>query len=139
MGIFAEEIEDDGLNTIGKDFDWDKTLRTLDLDGDGKINYNEFISAFIEEKKILNDKNIELAFNTLDRHQSGFIEVSVLMEIFGKDDEDDSMKKAMKGEQSAIDALTQSFNSFDKDGDGKISIDEFKDSIHLIWKDIFNE
>ena len=44
-----------------------------DLDGDGKIAYNEFLQAAINHKSILNKENIQHMFNVFDQNKDGKI------------------------------------------------------------------
>ena len=49
-----------------------------DLDGDGKIDYLEFIQAAINHKSLLNEENISMMFNMMDIDQDGRISVDEL-------------------------------------------------------------
>jgi Ca2+-binding EF-hand superfamily protein len=44
-----------------------------DLDGDGKIDYQEFIQAAIKHQALLNEENIKIAFNIFDENGDGKI------------------------------------------------------------------
>ena len=41
-------------------------MKTCDLDGDGKIDYIEFIQAAINHKALLNKQNIQIIFDMFD-------------------------------------------------------------------------
>lgn len=45
----------------------DAIMEKIDLDGDGTIDYNEFLVATINRSKMLNDANLEAAFNMFDK------------------------------------------------------------------------
>ena len=47
-----------------------------DLDGDGAIDYQEFIAAAIDHKKYLTEANIKRVFDLFDRNGSGKIDTS---------------------------------------------------------------
>ncbi len=37
------------------------------MDGNGEINYNEFLAFTLNRQKLLSRKNLETAFNTFDK------------------------------------------------------------------------
>ena len=42
-------------------------MESMDLDGNGTVDYNEFITATINKTKILSKKNLEAAFKAFDK------------------------------------------------------------------------
>lgn len=67
--------------------DW---MKTLDLDGNGVIDYTEFITAAIDKTVMLNKSNLEAAFKMIDTDNSGLITIEELKAAFdtaGKKDE----------------------------------------------------
>lgn len=42
-------------------------MKSIDLDGNGTIDYNEFLAATLNRNKILSKQNLEAAFKTFDR------------------------------------------------------------------------
>jgi len=52
-------------NDEGEDC-YDHVMKSCDLDGDGKIDYLEFIQAAIDHKALLNKENILSIFNMFD-------------------------------------------------------------------------
>jgi calcium-dependent protein kinase len=50
-------------------------MSSVDLDGDGKIDYAEFIQAAIDHKHLLNKQNLEIAFNMFDLNHDGEISI----------------------------------------------------------------
>ena len=53
-------------------------MERCDLDGDGKIDYAEFIQATIEHKALLNEQNIKAAFKMFDLNGDGSISTDEL-------------------------------------------------------------
>ncbi|KAH9802984.1 calcium-dependent protein kinase 8 [Citrus sinensis] len=49
-----------------------------DVDGDGSLNYGEFVAVSVHLKKMANDEHLHKAFSFFDRNQSGFIETEEL-------------------------------------------------------------
>jgi len=46
-------------------------MQGCDLDGDGKIDYSEFIQSAIDHKHLLNKSNLEIAFEMFDLDHDG--------------------------------------------------------------------
>lgn len=53
-----------------------ESLQKLDLDGDGTINYSEFLAASINQEKLMSSENIKIAFQLFDTDNSGFIDLN---------------------------------------------------------------
>ena len=46
--------------------DWDKMVNAMDTDGDGKIDYTEFITAAYNRELLLSQQNLQIAFKMFD-------------------------------------------------------------------------
>ena len=46
--------------------DWDEVLHSMDADGNGKIDFTEFIAAAYNKQKLLNEENLHTAFKIFD-------------------------------------------------------------------------
>jgi calcium-dependent protein kinase len=93
----------------------EKMLDAMDVDGNGELDYEEFIAATLCQSKLLNEENVERAFAYFDKDNSGFITTDELKKVirdFGID------KTAGVHEDEFMNAL-------DKNHDGKIDYDEF--------------
>ena len=44
---------------------YQQIINTCDMDGDGKLDYNEFIQAAINHKALLNEENIQIIFKMI--------------------------------------------------------------------------
>ncbi len=53
--------------------DVEKIFKNLDTNGDGLINYSEFLAATVDRKKALTMQNLQFAFHHFDVDGSGFI------------------------------------------------------------------
>ena len=41
-------------------------MKSVDLDGNGYIDYNEFLTAAVNREKILSKQNLEMTFKSFD-------------------------------------------------------------------------
>lgn len=48
----------------------DKMFREIDMDGNGTIDYTEFVMATMNEKTVLTNEKLELAFKMFDKVSS---------------------------------------------------------------------
>ena len=63
-----------GLKSVfGKEADWEKVINSIDMNNDGLIDYDEFMTAASNRCKLLNDQNLRNAFEVLDSSGDGFI------------------------------------------------------------------
>jgi calcium-dependent protein kinase len=90
-------------------------MKSIDLDGNGYIDYNEFLTATINRDKILNKQSLEFAFKSFDKDGSGKIGVEEIQQIFNNTDVVDKL------------LFENMIKELDQNGDGEISFDEFKD------------
>ena len=97
-------------------------MEACDLDGNGTIDYNEFLSATLNRSKILSKKNLESAFAAFDKVQllfsqdgSGAITADEIMAIFNQTGSPDEVQK-----------ISEIIKGADENGDGEISFEEFK-------------
>ena len=70
------------IEQVKEQLDWDfaeecgnikvkDLLKSLDFDGDGRMDFNEFLTAAINPKVILTTNNIDAVFNHLDSNKDG--------------------------------------------------------------------
>lgn len=62
----------------GTKIDYEDIMHTMDKDGNGVIDYTEFITAAINKVAILNQKNLISAFQLIDTDNSGMITIDEL-------------------------------------------------------------
>jgi calcium-dependent protein kinase len=57
-------------------------MKSLDKDGNGFIDYTEFITAAIDKAAFLNRDNLRAAFQVIDTDNSGNITIDELKAVF---------------------------------------------------------
>ena len=99
----------------------DNYLKNLDeifnlLDGEkrGYIEYEEFLRAGLDRKQILTEENLKYAFNFFDKENNGYITKDRMKIFFVKPIIDEEL-------------YNRTFDEIDKNKDGKIDYQEFKD------------
>lgn len=63
--------------------DVEEMLRGADLDGDGKVDYTEFIAAAFRKDLLLSGENLQRAFRMFDADGDGTISKEELKKVFG--------------------------------------------------------
>ncbi|ESQ41958.1 hypothetical protein EUTSA_v10013210mg [Eutrema salsugineum] len=115
--INLEELKH-GLHKLGQqqipDADLQILMEAADVDGDGTLNYGEFVAVSVHLKKMANDEHLHKAFSFFDQNQSNYIEIEELRQALN--DEDDTSS------EEVIAAIMQ---DVDTDKDGRISYEEF--------------
>ncbi|KAJ7980716.1 putative Calcium-dependent protein kinase [Quillaja saponaria] len=110
----------DGLSMIGHsipDPDVQMLMDAADIDGNGTLNCEEFVTMSVHLKRIGSDELLFQAFHFFDKNQSGYIEFDELREALVDDD-----KLGPNNEQVIQDIIFD----VDLDKDGRICFDEFK-------------
>lgn len=92
----------------------DQLMARVDLDKSGKIDYSEFISAWMTQEKELNTTVLDRAFSSIDSDGSGKITVEELEALLGR-----------KGRASK-DLWTDLLQQADSNRDGVIDLKEFR-------------
>ena len=75
---FALLLQKSKSNILPKDQKFDELFKQCDLDGDGKIDYHEFLVASFNHKAVLTEENLQKAFNLFDVNKDGSIEIDEL-------------------------------------------------------------
>ncbi|KAJ8645172.1 hypothetical protein MRB53_006920 [Persea americana] len=114
--ITLKELKD-GLQKIGQhlpDPDLQILMEAADVDGDGTLDYGEFVAVSIHLKKIGNDEHLRRAFSYFDKNKSGYIEIEELRDSLADD--------LGSNYEEVIDSIIR---DVDTDKDGRISYEEF--------------
>ena len=91
-----------------------KILEVADADGNGEIEYSEWVIATINKRNLLTDEKLQTAFNLFDRDGGGTISAVEISDVLGIGKKFDSkIWEEIVGE-------------VDQDGNGEITLVEFK-------------
>lgn len=115
--LSKEEIKDGYGRLYGKlisDKEVDQMFDAVDTDQSGFIDYTEFVVASANEKALMTQDRLNLAFKMFDKDGSGMITPSEIREVLSASES--------KIPNSVIDAVIK---QVDQNGDGQISLEEF--------------
>uniref|UniRef100_A0A061RPT8 non-specific serine/threonine protein kinase n=1 Tax=Tetraselmis sp. GSL018 TaxID=582737 RepID=A0A061RPT8_9CHLO len=88
-------------------------MEAADVDGDGTIDYSEFLASTVQQSSLETDENLQKAFEHFDTDMSGYITI-------------DELTQGLKSVKMLdVDAVEGIIEEVDKDGDGKINYEEF--------------
>lgn len=90
-------------------------LKEIDYQGNGKINYSEFLSATLDIQNFLTDTKLLSVFNVFDTDHSGFITAENMRFAFQK-----------LGQIVPNEVIQEIIRRHDQRKDGVISFEEFK-------------
>lgn len=104
--------------------DWDKIIAELDQTGNGTIDFQEFISACINRKRLNDEEEVKKAFMILDNDNDGKISVQDFNDIFC----------SYGGARMNSEIWSELLKEADRGGDGFISENEFADAMHMVMR-----
>ncbi|KAH7529164.1 calcium-dependent protein kinase 10-like [Ziziphus jujuba] len=106
-----------GLRKVGSQLaepEMKMLMEVADVDGNGVLDYGEFVAVTIHLQKMENDEHFRRAFMFFDKDGSGYIEASELGEAL-----------ADESGETDNDVLNDIMREVDTDKDGRISYEEF--------------
>ncbi|CAA0826633.1 Calcium-dependent protein kinase 10 [Striga hermonthica] len=89
-------------------------MDVADVDGNGVLDYGEFVAVTIHLQRMENDEHIHRAFMFFDQDESGYIELHELREAL-----------VDESGETDLDVLNNIMQEVDTDKDGRISYEEF--------------
>jgi len=118
-GLLTHSELAEGLRNIGlKDIppDMQQILDDIDSDGNGVIDYSEFLTATLDKRQYLQETVCWGAFVAFDRNGDGMLSVTELKQVLGEGSVKDFV---------GADTVELLMKDFDLNGDGKIDFQEF--------------
>ncbi|CEM24044.1 unnamed protein product [Vitrella brassicaformis CCMP3155] len=100
-----------------------KLFPVLDKDGDGKLTKKEMSEWLKRLHPQVQMRQSNLEFDAIDKDKSGFVDLSELHDAYFGEDE----AAAAEGKED----IALRFKTVDKDGDGKLTVEEFKKLLHV--------
>lgn len=91
-------------------------LKAVDADGDGQIDYTEFLAASMQRQSVVRESECWAAFRVFDKNDDGRISQSELAEVLNSQE----VNSAVSKEQ-----IAKIVKEVDADGDGFIDFNEF--------------
>ena len=78
-----QQVEEKFRRILGKSpkdkLEWDKVFKCIDTDKDGKIGFEEFLTAATDRQKLITgENNLKQAFYILDKDKSGKLKLEDL-------------------------------------------------------------
>ncbi|KAM0952123.1 putative protein kinase CAMK-CDPK family [Dioscorea sansibarensis] len=116
-GVVTFEELKAGLQKVGSkltEIEMKMLMEAADIDGNGVLDYGEFVAITVHLQRIENDKHLRRAFLFFDKNGSGYIET-------------DELKEALSDESGHVDTqvLNDILQEVDVDRDGRISYEDF--------------
>jgi len=107
--FFGKELDDDEVDAM---------FANVDADGNGEIEYSEFVVATMNEKQLLSSNKLQSAFKMFDKDGGGSIST-------------DEIKTVLSFGQTLDESVINSIiKQVDENGDGEISFEEFAVMMH---------
>ena len=127
--VTAEEIQYMFTTTLGRSTsksEMERILKRMDMNKDGKIEYEEFVDYMNQEKVICQDnvseeEKLARMFKIFDKDGSGSIDHTELQAIL-----------SMTGESIDDEEVALIMEEVDKDKNGSIDFEEFKQMMELL-------
>jgi calcium-dependent protein kinase len=114
---FVQLQEKNSLSITEEEFN--SIFTEMDLDKNGLINYNEFITATVDYRNVVKQEHIYEAFRNFDSDKSGKLSLKELAEVIKPQTEDD------------VEYLKSLFKKYDVNNDGEIDWEEFLKGLDL--------
>ena len=92
-----------------------KIMKNVDYQGNGKINYTEFLAATVSIRSVLTDEKLYALFKHFDTDNSDYITPDNIREAF-----------QISGRELTEAETKQIFTDHDVVGDGRLSFTEFR-------------
>lgn len=99
------------------DEELDRMFDAIDTDGNGTIDYSEFLMATMNEQQLMSKEKLRAAFKMFDKDGSGTISKDEIKDALGSSDEE---------------VVSKIISEVDIDGDGEITFEEFEKMMSMM-------
>ncbi|XP_030561421.1 calmodulin-beta-like [Drosophila novamexicana] len=114
IGIKDLEIFSTSLGRHPTEKDMQAMINEVDVEGNGSVDFDQFVYSMTMRMSAPDDDDLREAFRVFDKENTGYIGVNELRMVM--------MNLHV---QLAEDEAEEMINSYDTDGDGKLSFEEF--------------
>lgn len=139
--LTRDEIKQGYKLIMGKahnDEDIEILIKNIDVNKSGSVDYSEFVTATINRINMLSQAKLEAAFKLFDKNGDGYLTIDELKEFLNPEQlakkepnpEEDPQTEVISEE----DMWKELMQEVDVNGDGKISLKEFKDMMLKMLK-----
>lgn len=94
-------------------------FKEIDIDGNGTIDYTEFVMATMNQQNMMSNEKLMQAFKMFDKDGSGTISADEIRGVLGS------------GGQLSQNSIEDIIKEVDENGDGEIQFEEF---VHMMKK-----
>ena len=120
----VDELQNITQTEFGKQFigmtknDWEEVIKSCDMNGNGVIDFQEFISACLNRKVLVDQNDVRKAFQIIDANKDGKVTKQDFEQLFNS-------HKKYGGRNMDCKLWEELLMEADKDGDGVITFDDF--------------
>lgn len=97
----------------------EKILEEVDIDGDGTISYEEFLNIVINKAKVINEKNLQLCFESFDSNKDNKLSAEEIRKALGAKDNE---------------YVKELIGLIDENNNSEIDFEEFKALMNVLVK-----
>jgi len=108
------------ISELGRDPDWERVIHAIDINKDGLIDYDEFMTAAADRLKLLTQWNLEAAFKVLDVNGDGEVTAEEMQLALSRG------HLSTHSQPSDVNRWKKLVNEVDTNNDGAMDFEEFK-------------
>ena len=109
-----------GFEKFLKEINIDQLISDIDGNLDGVISYEEFLRVTVNKKKLLNERNLQIAFDKFDLDKDGKLSKTEIKTVLDTTD---------------FEYINRLIDAIDNNRDGYVSFDEFKNLMNQVLMD----
>ena len=114
---------------------WMEILRCADTDGNGKIDFGEFLAAAVNHQKVVTTENLKSAFQLFDTDGNGKITIDEFKSALPSSK---SGNKKEKDDPNDDKKWRDIIAEVDENGDGEIDFKEFENALNKFIDSSYN-